>query len=420
MTRANGAAQETGKMLLHRFRYLVAKTKRAWRDKTLHEKSRRFLAAKVFIPWRMMHRYARLPRSDRQLPLRQGCADHRPKIKLPTHHEVYLRRIVTAYKASKEAAADSAPEFQIRGLWAEWIDLNYRKLIAALMKEDLEELAALYGNFNREQFTIGTGGSGYDGYLKYKSSLTGRQYLKTVWCEYRDKYLSLGLPVSEVRMPYVGNPVGVAVNGDVIQINTFRHAYHALEICEWLRGVDQPLVAEIGSGVGGQAFQTVLRASGNGIRYVCFDIPEVASVCSYFLLCALPERRIRLFGEGPVSAEDDHDYDVAVFPHFACTQLADESVDLFHNANSFSEMDSLSASAYLTIMERTCRRYISHINHEVSFRYSDPEGSVSENIVGSRLIPDPKRFKRVFKKPRVFGLPEDVFFPSFEYLYERC
>ena len=99
--------------------------------------------------------------------------------------------------------------------------------------------------------------------------------------------------------------------------------------------------------------------------------------------------------------------------------IADQSVDLFHNSCSFSEMDSASARGYLTIIERTCRRYFSHINHEVRFKIRNSDGSTSVNIIGSEMIPNPVLFKRIFKKPRVFCLPEDRPFPAFEYLYER-
>jgi hypothetical protein len=162
------------------------------------------------------------------------------------------------------------------------------------------------------------------------------------------------------------------------------------------------------------------RADVSLAKCIVFDIPEVASICSYFLLSAFPDRRIRLFGEGPVSAGAGEDYDIAVFPHFAVAGLADRSVDLFHNACSFSEMDRVSSSECLRVIERACRKYFSHINHETRFRYRNPDGSASMNLIGSELLPDPRRFKRVFKKPRVFCLPEDRFYPYFEYLYERC
>ena len=406
-------------MLLNRSSYFLAKIRRAWRDGTLVEKARRCLMGKVRIPLGVGLRYLHLPKVDRRLTLEEGFADHRQKNNHHCAQEGHLRRIIASYKAAKRAEAGIDEEFRIRGLWSEWIDVNYRRLIAALENEDLEALGALYDNFNREQFAVGTGGSGYDAFVKYKTALMGRPYIKTIWCDYRDRYLSFGSALEDVGMPLIGNPAGIPLNGDVIQINTFRHAYHAAEMIQLLRDVPGAAMVEIGSGFGGQAYQTIQRAKGSVAKYLCFDIPEVASVCAYYLLSAFPEKRIRLFGEGPVSTAETEEYDLAVFPHFAITELANDSVDLFHNANSFSEMDSASSSAYLRVMERACRGHISHINHEVSFKFRSPNGSISTNIIGSNLLPDPSRFKLAFKKPRVFTLPEDVFFPSFEYLYER-
>jgi hypothetical protein len=118
-------------------------------------------------------------------------------------------------------------------------------------------------------------------------------------------------------------------------------------------------------------------------------------------------------------ARQDRRLDLAVFPHFKIVPLPEQSVDLYHNACSFSEMDSVSAAEYLRVIERTCRRYFSHINHEVRFRYRNPDGSTSVNLIGSELVPDTRTINRVFKKPRIFCLPEDRSLPAFEYLYER-
>jgi hypothetical protein len=213
----------------------------------------------------------------------------------------------------------------------------------------------------------------------------------------------------------------VRFNGDVLTINTLRHLHHAAEMRDWLSDVPQATVVEIGGGFGGQAYQTVRLASPGIAKYVIFDIPEVAAIASHYLMAALPDHRIRLFGEGAVSVAADEPYDVAVFPHFAISRLADQSVDLFHNACSFAEMDSASSLEYLRIIERTCRRYFSHINHETNFTFLDSDGATSRNVIGSKLMPDTAKFKRVFKKPRVFFLPEDELerFVSYEYLYER-
>jgi hypothetical protein len=82
-------------------------------------------------------------------------------------------------------------------------------------------------------------------------------------------------------------------------------------------------------------------------------------------------------------------------------------------------MDRASTLAYLGVIERACRKYFSHINHETRLRHRGPDGTMCVNVIGSELLPDPHRFRRIFKKPRVFCLPEDRPHPAFEYLYER-
>jgi len=190
-------------------------------------------------------------------------------------------------------------------------------------------------------------------------------------------------------------------------------------MAEWLKDTPGAVIAEIGGGIGAQAYQVLQSPAASPAKYLLFDIPEMAAVSSYFLLSALPEKRIRLFGEGPVSTAAGADYDVAVLPHFAIVELAADSVDLFHNSCSFSEMDRASTRACLQVIERACRRYFSHINHEVRLRYCYRDGSTSENLIGSEVVPDPQRFRRIFQKPRVFCLPEDRPYPTYEYLYER-
>jgi putative sugar O-methyltransferase len=328
----------------------------------------------------------------------------------------HLQRIVTAYKASKQAQRQAALPFQIRGLWDEWISTNYKRLITALEAEHISDLSDLFENLYREQFTIGTGG--YDNYLRYRT-LLGSFYIKYVWSTYRDKLLTLDFDLQEITFPLVGNPTGIILNENVIAIETLRHAYHAIEMVELLRDVPKATIVEIGGGLGGQAYQTIQMNGERVAKYLVFDIPEVAAISSYFLLSAFPDKRVRLFGEGPVSVASCEAYDVAVFPHFAMTQLPDSSVDLFYNSCSFSEMDGVSSREYLSIIETAGRKYFLHDNHDTVFEFRNPDGSTSVNVIGSKLIPNPTVFKRIFKKSRVHGLPEDRSIVHFEYLYEK-
>ena len=401
---------------MRRIGYLYTKIIKAWSSGTLREKSSRFLVTSFRRPLEVLIGYIRLSKADRNLNIKDGFADHRQEKDHHRSNPEHLRRIIAAYKESKQAQGRAALPFEIRGLWAEWTSVNYKTLIAALEAEDLAELSRLLENLFREQCTIGMGG--YDNYVRYRSPL-GSLYIKYVWSSYRDKLLMLDFDPQRICFPHVGNQTGVVLNGKVISIETLRHAYHAVEMCELLRDVPKAICVEIGAGLGGQTYQTVQMGGELISKYLLFDIPEVATLSSYFLLSAFPDKRVRLFGEGPVSVSSGEEYEIAVLPHFAITQLPDSSVDLFYNSCSFSEMDGVSSREYLSLIERACRKYFLHDNHDAIFEFRNPDGSTSTNVIGSKLIPNPALFKRIFKKPRIHGLPEDRSFLHFEYLYEK-
>ena len=397
-------------------KYFYTKIINAWANGTLLERSSRFLAISVRRPIEVVRGYAALKKTDRTLNIKDGFADHRLEKDHHRSNPEHLRRIIAAYKKSKKAQAQSASPFEIQGVWADLISVDFSELIASLEAEDLGKLASLMENLFREQCSVGIGG--YDDYVRYNSTL-GRLYIKYVWSSYRDKLLTLDFDPQTICFPHVGNQTGVVLNGKVISIETLRYAYHSVEICELLRNIPKAICVEIGSGLGGQAYQTVKMGGEKISKYILFDIPEVAALSSYFLLSAFPEKRVRLFGEGKVYDSDDKEYDIAVFPHFSITELPDASVDLFYNSCSFSEMDGASSSEYLSLIERACRKYLLHVNHDSVFEFKNSDGSISTNIIGSKLIPNPDLFKRIFKKPRVHGLPEDRSFVQFEYLYEK-
>jgi hypothetical protein len=401
---------------VNRIGYYCTKIREAWASGTLREEFWRFLVLNVKRTCEVLVGYVRLSKADRRLNVKDGFADHR---RAQGHHRSkpeHLQRIVAAYKAAKLAQREAAAPFSIRGLWAEWIPAHYKSLIAALEAEDLASLGRLLENLFQEPCTNGLGG--YEYYVRYRSPL-GVPYIKYVWSTYRDKLAALGFDPRNVAFANVGNQVGVVLDGKIIPVEGLRHAYHAVEMRELLRDVPGAVCVEIGGGVGDQPYQVAQIAGERIAKYVVFDIPEVAVLSSYFLMSALPECRIRLFGEGPMSVASDEEYDIAVFPHYAITQLPDASVDLFYNSCSFSEMDAASSRAYLSVIERVCRRYFLHDNHDVVFKFKNHDGTESKNIIGSELVPDPATFKRVFKKPRVHGLPEDRPYVQYEYLYEK-
>ena len=400
---------------MKRSSYYYLKIKTAWSSGNLWQKSRIFLTTMIRRFFEVSIGYMRLSKADRCLNIKGGFTDHRQEEYHQQSNPEHLRRIVSAYKAAKLVQGQAALPFEIRGLWAELISINFKKLIVALENENLDELSCILENIFREPCTIGIGG--YDDYRRYRKPFGGL-YIKYVWSKYRDFLCSIDFNMEKIDFPHVGNPTGSLIKGKVISGETLRHAYHAFEMNMLLNDTPQANIVEIGGGMGGQAYQT-LHMNEQISKYIVFDIPEVAAISSYFLLSSFPNKKVRLFGEGLISADSDEEYDVAVFPHFSINQLSDSSVDLFYNSCSFSEMDGDTSKEYLSIIQRVCCKYFMHNNHDNIFELKNPDGSISLNVIGSKLIPDPTLFKRVFKKPRVHGLPEDWSFIGFEYLYER-
>jgi len=62
-----------------RIGYFYSKIKKAWASGTLWDKSSRFLAIAVRRPFEVVIGYVRLPKTDRNLNIKAGFADHRQK-----------------------------------------------------------------------------------------------------------------------------------------------------------------------------------------------------------------------------------------------------------------------------------------------------------------------------------------------------
>jgi putative sugar O-methyltransferase len=404
--------------MLSRFKYYYEKCRSAWLSGTLRERFVRKVLTAIYVPLFVNYKYARLSRADKSLTIDTGPTDHLLReSSTQRDDEAIIARIARAYSLAKSTQLDAASPFVIRGLWDEWIRINYGPLIDALSKGELDRAAQLLRNFQREQFAVGTGGN-FEDVNRIRHSIFGRRYFKAIWTDYRDKLRTSGYELSRLSHPTIGNPAGIALNGTVVQIETLRHAYKAHAMCDLLQNVRHPTVTEIGGGFGGQAYQLIAQSkqAGNPIaKYLDFDIPEVQIVASYFLLRAFPDDDIRLFGE----AAPTDTFAIGVFPHFCIDTLPNLSADLVFNSNSFSEMDSAAALHYLSVINRICRRYFMHVNHEVPFQFKQADGSISHNVIGSKMVPDTGLFKRVYKVPRLYGRPEDSFFESYSYLYER-
>jgi putative sugar O-methyltransferase len=218
---------------------------------------------------------------------------------------------------------------------------------------------------------------------------------------------------SVLSPPPVGDPWGYVVDGKVVMADSLRHDSYAWRAHDLLAGIDRPVVAEIGGGYGGFAYFLLMR-SGNA-TYINFDLPEILVMASYYLMSVFPEKKILLFGESPHSRIDQDtivSHDIVLMPNHQLPGLASESVDLFVNTRSLSEMSYNTVAEYLRQVGRTCRRYFFHENSNTE--KEKPGGHVE---VPSSRFPMPEGvFRRIYRAPSPWAGGRSRYW---EHLYER-
>ena len=377
---------------MNHLKYLIKKVRNAWISNTLWDKSFRFFGNQVsryiIIPIKSLFRSTK----NLQINLTDGYKDHRGNINFVQIKPEQIARIIKAYKRAKLYQAEKSQEFKIKGLWDEWLNVNFKELISALENEDIKLLGKLFNNIIREQCTLGLGG--YDEWLRFNRPF-GKSYIKEMRVNYYKKLIDLQGDQG-ITFPKVGNPCGIIYKQNVIPIESLRHAYRAQEIKNCLSDLEKKVIVEIGGGYGGLGFQLAEKFKEfKDTKFMLFDIPEVLAISSAFLITSLPNKKIKLYGEVS-SANANGDFEVGIFPHFEIDELENSSVHLFYNSCSFSEMDEACSRKYLSVIERCCLKYFMHDNHDNVFSFRQADGSVSRNVIGSKLIPDPSTFKLIY------------------------
>jgi len=388
--------------------YYIKKISSSIKDKTLKLKALIYIRNFIWVPIEVFLGFFIFYKGIKYSKISKN-------FKFKNNNNKIITRIFSAYKFSKKNAKNIDNYFKIKGVWNEWIEINFKDLIKALKEENKSLLNKLLNNMFEESFTRGLGI--FEGYKKSKN-LFGKFYFKYVWNNYLKHYLSLGGKKEDLRFPNVGNPTGIKVQNKIIPYEAIRHSYLAKQYSELLRDQNNPLIVEIGGGFGGFAYQLISLIKNKNIRYIIYDLPEVNVISSFFLMNAFPDKKVILFGEEELWKSKNLEFDIAIMPYFMIQKLPKDSSDFIYNACSFSEMSKECALAYIKQIEVSCKKYFAHENHETRFRYYDKK-DFSTNLLGSEVILNNNKFKCIFKKPRLQIPPEDKYFGYFEYLYER-
>lgn len=319
--------------------------------------------------------------------MKKGFEDHRLEVTLGgVEYDSILKRIIDAYQKAKEDQKKvNQPAYEVGIQWQHNLDHNYGELKTALSDYNIESLKGLLENFSRPKRPT-------------KQPIYKYLFINT-WYKYYDLCRQVTGKTPVLTYPLVGNPVGLYHDNKVIPIDAIRFYYCATQMLLLLDGIDHPIIAEIGSGHGGQIY-TVISSSQHPLTYINLDIPEMLVKATYFLMVAFPEKRFLLYGEGGIHPSNLKNYDMVMLPHFTLPQLGDETVDLFFNQRSFCEMGRSIVIEYIHQIERICRGYLMHINHNNKSQFE-------ENLPGTEIVPDPKTFKKIYQYPWMFNKPSD-------------
>ncbi len=308
-----------------------------------------------------------------------------------------VERLLISYRKAKEAQENSSPDYAVSEQWKILLNCHMGRYLSALRDSHPAKLAAMLQNFFRNvcvkplleyQYVLNT------------SWLGKMEYVNIILNDLKRWDILVGEDIGNLRMPLIGNPYGYIVGLTLLTSGSVRHHYVAVKARDLLKGVKDPVVAEIGGGYGGFAYYLLL----NDYKYINFDIPEILLLSQYYLMSTFPDKKFLLFGE------KDFNYDVVLMPHFELPKFRSNSVDLFVNIRSMSEMNYDTVKEYLSQIDRTCTGYFYHENSEVAKRTD------GNKELPTSKFPIPNSFKRIyrFKSPWRAGNGR-----IWEYLYEK-
>jgi hypothetical protein len=340
-----------------------------------------------------------------------GLAD-RPTVIADGELKPVVERMVAMYRAAKRDQAAAPPPYQPTGEWSDFI-AERAGLYAAIEAGDVDATLDLLRDFWRhpllgvivkEYAQYPQLAAGESDFVERFERNVGRNFL--IWKEI------FGRPTASLAIPRVGNPWGLALDGELIAPKATRYHAHAETIANLVAGVSEPFVAELGAGYGGTAYY-FLRDNPK-VSYIDFDLPETLVIAAFYLLACLPGRKALLYGEHdiPLSAERIAEHDIILLPNYCLPELPDGSVDVFLNAFSLSEMRPQAIEACIGEIQRASRGYFLHNN-------MDRRGVVNrgfERIPASTFPIDGARLKLIYKHFDLFHGHDGDYR---EFLYER-
>ena len=129
---------------------------------------------------------------------------------------------------------------------------------------------------------------------------------------------------------------------------------------------------------------------------------------AYYLLRALPDRKILLYGEATQETWVTEEASAVLLPNFAIEKVPRNSAELVFNSYSLAEMPSAAVNAYVREMTRIARQWVFHVNH-----------TRNALVVADEFGFDPECLGLIYRAPAEWNAARNPDFDEFEFLYRK-
>jgi hypothetical protein len=324
-----------------------------------------------------------------------------------------LNRIVVSYQKAKVAQVSTPAWCQVSNEWMPIYTHQLGEVMAALSNADIPSLQNIYGNFWRNPCSAGLMGFALDMHTRFFGEIIIQKdrklFLRDTLHRFRLWKTLLGQThsVQDLVSPLLGNPYGYVLDGIFIKSGADYLHYYAVAISRLLLGVTgRGVVMELGGGYGGMAYYLV--RDNADCCYVDFDLPENMALTAYYLIKALPGKKVLLYGEGDLTESALKQYDIIIMPNFEIMKMPDRSANVAFNSYSLAEMSPEAITQYVSEFSRTVKHYLMHINHT---KYS----KVGADAFGIA----PEEFNLLYRVPALWNAGRDPEMDEFEFLYKK-
>jgi hypothetical protein len=372
---------------------------------------------KVFFS--RVKKYSSLAESTKYIlynPSAKHITFHCPSLVAPDPADLPLvKRIHKALQKMQEDRRIVDPLYLPSSMWQGLIDKAYASLAADKTIEDFHYFLANFGSWD-----IYNGIESTAEIRASQKSILNRLHLQNaiyrqlkIWRWFNGNQK----PMAALNYPQHGNQTGFFLDGIFAGRGSFFNEIYGSLLSSMVSDRVKPVVADLGGGYGKLAHFT-LRHLKN-FTFIDFDLPEVLTVATYYLMKSFPDKKFLLYGEGSYSASCHKDYDFILMPSWEIANVGVSTVDLFMNKNSLGEMTQPAVRNYIKkISDAT--RYFFHMNHDsVPNIFADGQ----KGLLGYQYPIPMDQFKLLFRGPDLGHLLSENYLDFnigiFAYLYER-